>query len=99
MQQKQKRHYRDRYDILRNILEIVSNTQPLYRNQMNQTRLGYAAGLNYPQTVEYLGRLVGSGLLIMTEIKPFFPYYEITEKGRRCLQLFGELEDDLRPIK
>ena len=99
MQQKQQRHYRDRYDILRNILVVVNNTRPLYRNYMNQTRLGYAARLNYPQTVEYLGQLVDLGFLSKREFRPFFSSYEITDRGRRCLQLFGELEDDVRPIK
>ena len=93
--QKQQQH-RDRYDILRNILGIVSNTRPLYRNYMNKTRIGYTAGLTHIQTVEYLGQLVDLGLLVKTEFKPFYSYYEITEKGRRCLQLFNELDDYLK---
>lgn len=93
--QKQQQH-RDRYDILRNILGIVSNTRPLYRNYMNKTRIGYTAGLTHIQTVEYLGQLVDLGLFVKTEFKPFFSYYEITEKGRRCLELFNELDDDLK---
>jgi predicted transcriptional regulator len=93
--QKQQQH-RDRYDILRNILTIVGNTRPLYRNHTNKTRIGYTAGLTHTQTVEYLGMLLDSGLLVMTEFKPFFSYYEITERGRRCLQLLDDLEDDMR---
>lgn len=88
---------RDKYDIVKDILEIVYDTEPLYRNQMNQTRIGYKANLTHPQTVKYLRKLVDLGLLVSTDIKPF-SYYEITKKGRRCLQLFGELEDDLRPV-
>ena len=91
--QKQQQH-RDRYDIIRNILGIVSNTRPLYLNYMNKTRIGYTAGLTHIQTVEYLGQLVDLGLLVKTG--PFYSYYEITEKGRRCLQLFNELDDDLK---
>jgi predicted transcriptional regulator len=86
---------RDRYDIIKDILEIVYDTEPLYRNQMNQTRIGYEAGLTHPQTIKYLRVLVDGGLLVLTEFKPF-PFYEITKKGRRCLQLFGEIEDDLK---
>ena len=88
---------RDQYDILKEVLEIVYDARPLYRNQMNQTRIGYEAGLTHPQTVKYLQILVKHGLLVMLDVKPF-PYYEITKKGRRCLQLFGEIDDDLRPI-
>jgi len=87
---------RDKYDIVKDILEIVYDGKPLYRNQMNQTRIGYEAELTHPQTVIYLGLLVDQALLNLTDFKPF-PFYEITKKGRRCLQLFGELENDLRP--
>jgi predicted transcriptional regulator len=88
---------RDRYDIVKDILEIAFDTEPLYRNHMNQTRIGYKAGLTHPQTVRYLRLLIDLDLLILTDFKPF-SYYEITKKGRRCLQLFGELEDDLKPV-
>ena len=30
-----------------------------------------------------------------TDFKPHF-YYQITERGRRCLEIFGELDGDLR---
>lgn len=88
---------RDRYDIVKDVLEIVYDTEPLYRNQMNQTRIGYEANLTHPQTVKYLGMLVDRGLLVLADFKPY-SYYEITKKGSRSLQLFGELEDDLRPV-
>ena len=87
---------RDRYDILMNILEIIYDTEPLYRNQMKQSRIGYKASLTHPQTVRYLRELVNLKLIARVDFKPF-PYYEITSKGRRCLQLFGEIEDDLQP--
>ena len=93
--QRQRLHYRERYEILRNILFIVDNTQPLYRNYMNKMRLAYAVGLTHPQMVDYLGQLLNSGLLIKMEFKPFS--YEISERERRCLQLFDELEGDLKP--
>jgi predicted transcriptional regulator len=88
---------RDNYDIVKDILEKVYDTEPLYRNQMNQTRIGYDANLTHPQTVKYLRKLVELGLLFLTDFKPY-SYYEITKKGRRCLQLFGELENDLRAV-
>jgi predicted transcriptional regulator len=87
---------RDRHDIIKEILEIVYDAKPLYRNQMNQTRIGYEASLTHPQTVKYLRMLLDGGLLVLIDFKSF-PFYEITKKGRRCLQLFGEIEDDLRP--
>jgi predicted transcriptional regulator len=85
---------RDRLDILKDLVKIVYDAPPLYRNRMNQTRIGYEANLTHPQTVKYLRELVELGLLVLTDFKPF-SYYEITKKGRRCLLLFGELENDL----
>ena len=87
---------RDSYDIIKRILSIVASAKPLYRNQLNQTRIGYEANLTHPQTVKYLRMLVNLQLLILTEFKPF-SYYELTKRGHRCLQLFSEVDDDLKP--
>src|SRR5687767_2376626 len=65
----------------------VYDAKPVYRNQMNQTRIGYEASLTHPQTVKML---VNQDSLHLTDFKPF-SYYEITKKGRRCLQLFLEI--------
>jgi predicted transcriptional regulator len=64
---------------------------------MNKTSIGYSAGLTYFQTAFYLKGLLDIGLLEMTDFKPY-SYYEITEKGRRCLELLNELEADLKPL-
>lgn len=71
--------------------------QPLYRNYKNKMRIDYAVALTHSQIVDYLGQLLNCGLLVKMEFKPFYSYYEISERGRRCLQLFDELEDDLKP--
>jgi predicted transcriptional regulator len=88
---------RDRYNIVKDILEIVYDTETLYRNQMNQTQVGYNANLTNSQSVKYLRGLANLGLLVLADFKPF-PYYEIKSKGWRCLQVFAEIEDDLRPV-
>jgi predicted transcriptional regulator len=89
---------RDRDDIIHDILQLVANTQPIYRSQRHQTSIGYAANLTHPQTVKYLKRLVEEGLLVLTYSKPF-QYYEITDKGRRCLQIYNELQEDMQPAR
>ncbi|MPZ08257.1 MAG: hypothetical protein GEU26_17890 [Nitrososphaeraceae archaeon] len=68
----------------KDILEIVYDNPPLYRNQVNQTRIGYEAGLIHPQAVKYLRALVNRGLLVLTDFKPF-SHYEITEKGKMAM--------------
>jgi predicted transcriptional regulator len=40
---------RDRYDVVKDILEIAFDTASLYRNYMNHTRIGYKASLTHPQ--------------------------------------------------
>jgi predicted transcriptional regulator len=71
---------RDRHDIIYDILQVVSNTQPIYRSQRHQTSIGYAANLTHPKTVKYVKQLVEKGLLVVTNSKPF-QYYEIKDKG------------------
>jgi predicted transcriptional regulator len=88
---------RDHHDIVKDILKIVYATQPLFRTRRSQTSIGHDAKLTHPQTIKYLEGLVGIGLLILTDSKPF-SYYELTKKGHQCLQLFNEIEDDLRPV-
>ena len=97
--------YRDRLDIIRNLLEVTNNNnnnnnndiKPLDRNYISKTRLGFTASLTHTQTTAYLDELLDRGLIVETEtdFKPH-PYYEITERGRRCLELFNELDNDLK---
>jgi predicted transcriptional regulator len=89
--------HRDKLDIIKDILSTVAETEPLYRNRRNQTSVGYAAYLTHPQTVRFLKGLIDEGLLTLTKSRPS-SYYEITPKGQRCLQVFAEREDDLRPL-
>jgi len=95
----QKMQQRDRYDIVRSIMEIIynGNVEPRFRNYMNKTRIGRLAGLTFFQTTRYLKELVDVGLLGTIDFRPH-SYYEITEKGRLCLELFSALEGDLRPL-
>jgi predicted transcriptional regulator len=88
-------HQRDRYDIVNDILSIVANTQPLYRNRRNQTSIGYAANLTHPQTVRFLKGLIDEGLLVFTESRPS-SFYEITTEGQRYLQVFAELQQEMK---
>jgi predicted transcriptional regulator len=59
----------------------------------------YEARLTYRQTLFYTTALVELGFLLRKKNTESDPYqcFEITDKGRYYLQLFGELEDDLRP--
>ena len=52
----------DKYDLVKDNLEIVYDTEPLYRNQINQTRICYETNLTHPQTVMYLRMIVDLNL-------------------------------------
>ena len=88
--------HRDRYDIVNDILQTVSNNPIIKRR--HKTGIGYAANLTHWQTVTYLKGLINQDLLrrISDDLGPY-SHYEITRKGERFLQLFAEMEDDLRP--
>jgi predicted transcriptional regulator len=60
----------DRYDTVKDILSIVSNTQSIHRSQRHQTSIGYAANLIHPQTFRYLKALVDEGVLVLTDSNP-----------------------------
>ena len=55
--------------------------------------------LTHLQTVTYLKGLIDQDLLrrmISDDLGPY-SHYEITRRGKRYLQLFAEIEDDLKP--
>ena len=60
----------------------------------------YGAGLTSRQMHCYTTSLVESGFLKRKQTKRFDlrQYYEITDKGRHYMQIFGELENDMKPI-
>ena len=60
--------------------------------------IGYDVGITYKMTLDYLAALVESGFLLMKKTKssPYL-YYEITENGRRYLQIYSEIQDSLLP--
>jgi predicted transcriptional regulator len=95
-QQEQQQRHRDRYNIVNDILQMVSNNPIIKRR--HKTGIGYAANLTHWQTITYLKRLIGQDLLrqISDDLGPY-SHYEITRKGERYLQVFAEIEDDLRP--
>ena len=92
--------YRDRLEMVRNLLEVAHNndSEPAERNYMSKTRLGFTASLTHTQTTAYLDELLNCGLIVetVTDFKPHC-YYQITERGRRCLAILGELDDELKP--
>jgi predicted transcriptional regulator len=97
-----KKPHRSRYEIVNEILRVVQlrNQSPSSIYLCKPLHIEYGAGLTYRQMHYYTTSLVESGFLKRKQTKRFDPrqYYEITDKGRHYMQIFGELEDDMKPI-
>ena len=87
--------HRSRYEITNDILHILGKYPAIRRR--HKTGIGYAARLTHEFTVRYLRGLANEGLLRISQDTGIYPYYEITSKGLRYLQLFEEIQEDLKP--
>ena len=84
---------RDYYKIVKDMLQIVTS-----KYCCNKTEIAYGAGLTHSQQKRYMAILVDRGLILLSSGENSPKVYEISDLGRRYLQLFAELEDDLRPM-
>jgi predicted transcriptional regulator len=91
--------HREKYEIAKDVLSLllVSNSTSVICRRIAKTSIGDAAGLPHGMTVKYLRSLADQDLLRISQDSGLYADYEITEKGLRYLQLFTEIEDDLRP--
>jgi predicted transcriptional regulator len=90
--------YRDRYKIARDILSLLpsSNSKSASLRRSVKTSIGDFACLSQGMTTNYFRLMVKQDLLRYSEGAGPYSTYEITERGLRYLQLFAEIEDDLR---
>jgi predicted transcriptional regulator len=87
--------YRSKFEIVNDILRTVLESPAIKRR--HRTTIGYATNLAHWLTVKYLKILVDQDLLRISHGNEAYGYYEITPKGIRFLEVFAEIEDDLRP--
>jgi predicted transcriptional regulator len=80
--------YRDRTEIIRQILEVANDAVNITR-----TKLMYNAFLSYNQLKEYLTLLTERDLLSYDSITQT---YKITEKGLKLLQVYNQLDDMMK---
>ena len=84
---------RDYYKIVKDMLQLVTS-----KYRCNKTEIAYGAGITHSQQKRYMTILVDRGLILISPGGNSPKVYEISDLGRRYLQLFAELEDDLRPM-
>ena len=80
--------YRDRAEIIRQILEVTNGAVDITR-----TKLMYKAFLSYTQLKEYLRLLTERDLISYDSITHT---YKTTDKGLRLLQFYEELDDMMK---
>ena len=87
---------RSRYEIVNEILKVVLSRSKLSSSffKCKKTHIAFHADLTYPQLCDYLGQLIGVELLKIVRYGPY-QYYEITPKGRRYLQIFEDLQNEI----
>ena len=98
---KKNKAHRSRYEIVGEILRVVllRNQSPSSLYMCKPLHIEYGARLTYKQASYYIQNLVEFGFLLQRKSTKSVPdhYYEITDKGRRYIHVFAELEDDLLP--
>ncbi len=91
---------RSKHEIVNDILQtVLSRSQsPSSYYKCRGLHISYQCNLSWNQLKDYLRPLIESELLKTTRSGPDL-YYEITDNGQRYLQVFAEIEDDLRPVQ
>ena len=82
----------DHYQTIKQILQNVYSKSGGCR----ATELAYGSELTWKQFIEYRDLLTSRRLLIPSDNEAT-QHYEITPNSIRFLELFAEIEDDLRP--
>lgn len=80
------------YEIVKDILQFISS-----KYDCKTAEITSGASLTYFQQKRYLGLLTDNGLILISSESDYCEGYEISDSGRRYLQVFAEIEDDLRP--
>ena len=81
--------YRDKLDIIANILEVASKSA-------KKTQIMYQANLSYKVLQKYLTEITGASLLDFHDPKQ---RYFITPKGREFLQTYREYSKDSKSME
>jgi predicted transcriptional regulator len=80
--------YRDRAEIIRQILDIANGVEDI-----TKTKIMYKAFLSYNQLKDYLVLLTEKDML---SYEPITHTYKTTEKGLRLLQFYNQLDDIMK---
>ena len=82
--------YRGRLEIVRDVLQVVDEAGD---SGSKKTHIMYGANLSYKLLTRYLGEVLGAGLVCLEGA-----CYFITEKGREFLEVYEDYENKRREI-
>jgi predicted transcriptional regulator len=86
--------HREQYEIIQQLLLTAYSKS----EGCKQLDLAYESQLNWPRFTQYRDHLISHELLTPSNKGPT-QHYAITSKGERYLQVFTEMEHDLRPVR
>jgi predicted transcriptional regulator len=92
--------HRGEYEIINEILNIVSYSNSisgLDRKRCKPIDIVYGCCLTWHQFKVYLNQLIRLNLLNSTQTDGH-QFYEITDKGLKYVQLFYELQAEMKPL-
>jgi predicted transcriptional regulator len=88
--------HRDYYEIIKLILQTVYTRAD---GVNSSSEIAYRCELTWNQFIRYRDLLLKQKLLLTVSSNTTpNQHYEITPEGERYLQLFAEIQDDLKPI-
>jgi predicted transcriptional regulator len=82
--------HREHYEIVNDILQFVASKYNCIAEVTS------AAGLTYNQQKQYLTLLTASDLILISSESHNYKGYEISSVDRKYVQIFPEIENDLR---
>ena len=88
--------YRSKFEIVNDILRKVLESPVI--NRRHKTTIEHATRLAHWLTVKYPKALIELDLFRISNEAGPYRHYEITPKGIRYLQVFGEIEDDFPEV-
>jgi predicted transcriptional regulator len=89
--------YRNSHEIIKQMLQIVDSKGG--GNGSKALEIAYTCGLTWNQFKFYRDLLLKRELVyILSSNNNEVQHYKISDSGKRYLQLFAEIEDDLKPL-
>ena len=82
----------------RSNIEIIADMLKVGEGGAGKTKIMYNANLSYSQIQKYLSFLMSQGFIDKVQVGNPSVTYQVTESGRKLLELITSLQEMLEPI-